>query len=621
MKKLQYIFLSFLFLLTSVTAYAQSEGLTIKRFEDVSSVKQYARTQPRMDNNGEHAALVLVQVLTDAKVDFAASYLLGDVELKASEYWVYMAEGAKSLEVHCLGYEKLDVVFKEISNGTIPSLTSKCTYELVINVPDMAAVTRASKQFFKFRVTPQNAVVKVWEGGQQQILPMKEGGVASKMFNYGTYKYQISADRYHTQEGTFTVSNTPGEKTIALLPQFGYITVTGDNIAQGAYVFATNRATGGMTQLGTIPLNKKELDAGTYTIQVQQEKYKDYSTTIIINEGQTTTIRPQLQANFAQLTLTTQSGADILVDGRKLGTGRWSGTLELGEYSVETRQECHRSAYTNITVTNQTAGKTYTLNNPIPMYGMLIVDGTPSDVVVYVDNKKVGVSPLVYSEILIGTHKVRLEKDGYDKQEKSITLTEGQEIMLDYTLAKATAKSPSSSGTSANHQYVDLGLSVKWATCNVGATKPEEYGDYFAWGETKPMSNNRSSTYSYKSNPTTLPLSNDAARVNWGTPWRMPTRAEQDELREKCTWTWTTKNGVKGYKVTSKKNGNFIFLPAAGYRGGSSLYYVGSLGIYWSSSLSAYNSSDAYYLSFSSSYVDWSYSYRYSGRSVRPVCP
>ena len=197
--------------------------------------------------------------------------------------------------------------------------------------------------------------------------------------------------------------------------------------------------------------------------------------------------------------------------------------------------------------------------------------------------------------------------------------------------------------TTLNHEYVDLGLSVKWATCNVGATKPEEYGDYFAWGETQPKSTYNWSTYKWcrgsydwqtkyctnssygtVDNKTTLEAADDAARANWGGSWRMPTYAELTELRNNCTWTWTTQNGVYGYKVTSKKSGytnKSIFLPAAGYRGGSSLYYAGSLGRYWSSSLSTGSPSLAYVLYFYSSYVDWSYDNRFYGQSVRPVCP
>jgi len=185
-----------------------------------------------------------------------------------------------------------------------------------------------------------------------------------------------------------------------------------------------------------------------------------------------------------------------------------------------------------------------------------------------------------------------------------------------------TSGGTTTNNTNNGHAYVDLGLSVKWATCNVGATTPEGYGNYYAWGETTTKSSYTSSNYTYSSNPTTLPLSADAARVNWGGSWRMPTAAEQDELRNtnNCTWTWTTQNGVNGYKVTSKKNGNSIFLPAAGYRYSSNLYGAGSYGYYWSSSLSTSNSSYAYYLFFYSSGVDWDGNYRYYGRCVRAVC-
>ena len=194
-----------------------------------------------------------------------------------------------------------------------------------------------------------------------------------------------------------------------------------------------------------------------------------------------------------------------------------------------------------------------------------------------------------------------------------------------------------------SHEYVDLGLSVKWATCNVGAESPEEYGDYFAWGETQPKSTynlstykwcngsyntqtkyNTNSSYGTVDNKTQLELSDDAARANWGGSWRMPTDAELTELRENCTWTWTTQNGVYGYKVTSKKSSytnKSIFLPAAGYRGGSSLDGAGSYGDYWSSSLSTGSPDYAYGLGFDSDDVLRCHGNRYYGRSVRPVCP
>ena len=192
------------------------------------------------------------------------------------------------------------------------------------------------------------------------------------------------------------------------------------------------------------------------------------------------------------------------------------------------------------------------------------------------------------------------------------------------------------------HEYVDLGLTsgTLWATMNVGASSPSDYGDYFAWGEVSGYNNGKNSfswsTYKYCNgsmssmtkycisgsngnvdNKTELELSDDAARHNWGGSWRMPSNAQFKELYSECTWTWTTLDGVSGYRFSSKKNANSLFLPAAGYRS-TSLSSAGSNGYYWSRSL--YESSRAYVLDFSSSNIGPSNNdYRYYGQSVRPV--
>lgn len=177
--------------------------------------------------------------------------------------------------------------------------------------------------------------------------------------------------------------------------------------------------------------------------------------------------------------------------------------------------------------------------------------------------------------------------------------------------------------TPVEYEYVDLGLpsGLKWATHNIGATTPEEYGNYYAWGEVLPKETYTSAnslTYGKSMNDISG-TEYDAATFNWGGDWRMPTRAEQEELSNNCTWTWTTQNGVKGYKVTSKINGNSIFLPAAGCRDGSSLNSAGSFGYYWGSTPDVSGVSSAYGLYFYSGYQDMSNYDRKCGRSVRPV--
>lgn len=182
-------------------------------------------------------------------------------------------------------------------------------------------------------------------------------------------------------------------------------------------------------------------------------------------------------------------------------------------------------------------------------------------------------------------------------------------------------------GPNANgHEYVDLGLpsGLLWATCNVGATAPEAYGNYYAWGDIITKSNYTSSNYSTYNVQITDISGNaqyDAATANWGGDWRMPTKDEVNELRNNCTWTWTTQNSVNGYNVEGP-NGNSIFLPAAGYYSYQSFKDAGTRGFYWSSSDYI---NDFGIVNYAVSLTIKSTSYnnggndRGNGRSVRPV--
>lgn len=187
-------------------------------------------------------------------------------------------------------------------------------------------------------------------------------------------------------------------------------------------------------------------------------------------------------------------------------------------------------------------------------------------------------------------------------------------------------------------EAVDLGLSVKWANMNVGATKDSGFGSYFAWGEVKPKQFYSWGTYVWSKGDTQYPLkytttdrktqlvpSDDAARTNWGGEWRMPTVDEFEELTDltKCDWEWITKDGINGYKVTGKKTGKSIFLPITGFRFYEAVQFRAINGIYWSSTLDTGTPNKAWCLEFDFQNVNVTTgklsSNRFSGRCIRAV--
>ncbi len=174
------------------------------------------------------------------------------------------------------------------------------------------------------------------------------------------------------------------------------------------------------------------------------------------------------------------------------------------------------------------------------------------------------------------------------------------------------------------HMYVDLGLpsGTLWSVCNMGADKPEEFGGYYAWGETTTKSSYNWNTYGIGSELDSLPVlddAHDAVAVNWGYGWRMPSREEFDEIVTYCTMTWATRSDVNGYLITGP-NGNTMFLPASGGRGDGNIYESGSCGFYWLNSVYTDDTQFAWgFLFDSNSFSETSY-YRMYGQSIRPVC-
>ena len=573
-------------------------------------------------------------------------YVDGKSYGKTTAFITDLAEGSHTLKLEKQGYvtltKSINIVKGETLklNETLQTVSSQKTYLIV-------------------KADQQEALIYIDDE------PINTGE-ASKSVNIGsTHTYKIECDLYHTETGTVTVT----DRVIVdkkLRPNFGYINVT-TSPEQGAKVYVDGK------YIGESPIKTDKLASGTHTVRVMKEMFKMNEQTFTVNDGQTTNANVTMSANFVTLTVNTDADADIYVDEEYKGKGRWTGRLSDGLHNFEARKQNHRTTKKSIDLV-MGENKTITLEAPKPINGSIDVNSSPMSAEIYIDGKHYGQTPNYINQLLIGTHELKLEKQGCASLTKTITIKENETLTINEKLqtgkeitistdqsgdkiyvdgnyigtspitsnltygshnikaernGKEVSKtiSVSQSGGENNvklsfceingHEYVDLGLSVKWATCNVGANKPEDYGNYYAWGETYSYTSGNSKTYGKQMNDIKGNSQYDAARDNWGGTWRLPTKAELQELGNKCTWKWTTQNGVKGYKVTGP-NGNSIFLPAAGYYG-SSLDDAGELGYYWSSTPDGSISYFAYRLYFDSSGHYVLNIIRSLGLSVRPV--
>ena len=244
------------------------------------------------------------------------------------------------------------------------------------------------------------------------------------------------------------------------------------------------------------------------------------------------------------------------------------------------------------------------------------------------------------AERLAAVEKAKKEEDAREKAAEAARAKEAAtKAKAEAARAKADAKAKEESNKARLNamEEVDLGLSVKWASCNLGFTARNRVGYYYSWGEIDwkadyswpsyqlgTTESDHVTKYINKADgKTELELTDDAARAALGGSWRIPTSEEWIELKENCNWSWTQYNGLEGYKVVSKKDGyteNWIFLPAAGVRLADveSEFGEGS-GFYWSSTLDPNNSSNAFQMNFSNSLILLTSYPRNAGLSIRPV--
>ena len=393
------------------------------------------------DQNGEPAALIKV-VTTQQGFVFDGG-MVGVVKTKqgVGEVWVYVPHGIKKITIQ---HPQLGV----LRDYYFPLAVDKAkTYEMVLSTGKVETfVTHTvNKQFMVFSVKPTNAMVEL----EDEMLTVDSEGYATKSVSYGTYNYRVSCANYHTEAGQVTV-NADGkvEVNVTLRPNFGWIEFVGDSELNGADIYI------GSERVGKLPLVSNILKSGVHRVKIVKNMYKTYEQEVTVQDDDTTELNVKMIPNFATVTLTTDDESEIWIDGEKRNKGKWSGALELGNYTVEVKRESHRTISEVLRI-DSIGEYAYELKSPTPIYGTLEISSTPLRALVSIDGVKVGETPLIKNNVLVGTRHVRFEKDGYGAVDKTVEVNEDGENLITAELSMNMKEVTITSSPSGATVYVD----------------------------------------------------------------------------------------------------------------------------------------------------------------------
>lgn len=391
------------------------------------------------DQNGEIAALIKV-VTTEQGFVFDGG-MTGIVKTKqeVGEVWVYVPHGIKKMTIK---HPQLGVLRDYFF--PIPIDKAK-TYELKLTTGKVETIiTRsANKQYVIFNVNPANAIVEL----DNMPLDVSGDGYAEKAMLYGTYNYRVSSANYHTEAGRVTVSSQgKSEVNVSLRPNFGWIDINGSNEYHGAHVYVDNE------HIGLLPVKSDGIKSGTHQVKVMKSLYKPYELQVTVTDDNTTSLMVELVPNFANVTLTTDSESEIWVDGKQRGKGQCIVPLEIGEYTVEVKRASHRTIAEVVTISSVTE-RTIQLPSPTPIYGTLNVTSTPSRATVYIDSVKVGETPLIKSDVLVGIHQLLVVRKDGASECKQMEIQEGLECQLVLSLGKDSLSVESKDSLESENLY------------------------------------------------------------------------------------------------------------------------------------------------------------------------
>ena len=418
----------------------KAQNLAVESFE-LAPTDLTANTPGTMvyDQNGHVCALIKIETLHDGFTFDVGMLAVSEVKRVGAELWVYVPYGIRKITI---SHPHLGIVRDyQILGSVEPGRTY--IMKLITGTVKQIVEYSPSKQYLRIALNPADAILEI-DGKMKSTTD----GVYQELLPFGQYKYKAQRQDYHDAEGMIEVSDPDNAHRLNLIlkPAFGYLSVmyTSQPDIKDAVVYVDEKL------VGKVPVQKLRLSSGTHNIRVMKQLYNAYNDTFVISDEENKVIDPILKPNFAEVTLESVSDAEIFIDGEYKGKGSWKGRLECKSYIFETRKPGHISHKKPYDITNTDFGSTIAIQAPTPLYGSLNISSIPSDAKIYIDGKHVGDTPKYIGRQIVGNYSVKVDLDGYEAQTKKVSVTEGEETAVSFTLQKKAVAVPSTTSTTTS---------------------------------------------------------------------------------------------------------------------------------------------------------------------------
>lgn len=393
-----------------------------------------AREEMKTDHNDRQCALLRIATQNIAPNQREAFSFVPDLgsevverATRDGEIWLWVSPGLKYLRVKHRDWGQYELRLPDYEIR----VEALHTYKVTIKGTMLMALQEQNnnsptQQYLAFQIHPADAILEV-NGKTWQV---EQDGSAMEYVPFGKYDYQVRLADYHTYTGSVVVDDPDNTHKVVvnLMPNFGWIEVSGDGL-EDASVYIDNALA------GKAPFKSKALKSGQHNVRIVKKLYNDFDEVVIVRDNETTQLSPALKADFAGITLKVDADAEIWVNNELKGVRTWTGSLGSGTYKIECKLDNHETTVITKDITPQMAGQTIKLESPRPIYGSLDVVSTPNFATLYIDGKKIGETPRFIKDLLIGSHELRLAKEGCAPIQKTIVIKKGETLEVKETLA------------------------------------------------------------------------------------------------------------------------------------------------------------------------------------------